>query len=162
MWQAAIFVSSNEREFTTHGRCEVTWQRQKALSLCVVKSLVKRTHHFNRKHLTTLLDRVVRCCEGDGQTRATAYNIQKCRNANMAVFHLIQPYPTSFNMSQYVATGCPNVSNTLFSTMLRWNVAFVRPGLYTTYLPVSLRDASVLLVALYYNLNSFNQTDNFR
>ena len=54
------------------------------------------------------------------------------------------------------------MSNTLFSTMLRLNVAFVRPGLYTTYLPVSLRDASVLLDALYYNLNSFNQTDNFR
>ena len=53
------------------------------------------TRNISTQHLATLLDRVVRCCEGAGQTRATSCNIQKCCNKNLTIFKLD---PTSCNM----------------------------------------------------------------
>ena len=73
-------------------------------------------HNISTQHLTTLLDRVVRSCEGAGQTRATSCNIQKCCNKNLTIFKL-DPIPS--NLLQHVVTGRPRVCRTLRATMLQ-------------------------------------------
>ena len=87
-------------------------------------------HNISTQHLTTLLDRVVRSCEGAGQTRATSCNIQKCCNKNLTIFKL-DPIPS--NLLQHVVTGRPRVCRTLRTTMLQnvvLNVACVCWALY--------------------------------
>ena len=73
-----------------------------------------KTLNISMQHLATLLDRVVACCEGAGQTHRTSYNIQKCFNKNLTIFKLD---PTPSNISQRVVTGWKNMCNTLPSTM---------------------------------------------
>ena len=58
--------------------------------------------NISMQHLATLLDRVVTCCEGAGQTHRTSYNIQKCFNKNLTIFKLD---PTPSNISQRVVIG---------------------------------------------------------
>ena len=62
----------------------------------------KRTQHF-----TTLWDRVVRCCEGAGQTSATSYSIQKLLQQKLTISKLD---PTTSNNSQHAATRCYRVA----------------------------------------------------
>ena len=81
------------------------------------------------QHLATLLDRVLRCCEGAGQTRATSWKIQNCFNKSLTIFKLD---PTPSNIFRYVATGWSNVCNTLLVTMsqdvvLTYCLCFVGP-----------------------------------
>ena len=63
--------------------------------------------NISMQHLATLLDRVVRCCEGAGQTRTTSCNIQKCCNKNLTIFKLD---PTPSNILQYLGTCCYRVA----------------------------------------------------
>ena len=82
-------------------------------------------HNISTQHLTTLLDRVVRSCEGAGQTRASSCNIQKCCKKIWPFSNLIQYHPTCCNMllqgSQEYAVRCAQQC----CRMLCWNVACV-------------------------------------
>ena len=70
-----------------------------------------KTLNISMQHLATLLDRVVACCEGAGQTHRTSYNIQKCFNKNLTIFKLDPTHQTSRNVllqgGKTCATHCP-------------------------------------------------------
>ena len=67
--------------------------------------------NISTRHRATLLDRVVRCCEGAGQTR-----IFGCCNKNLTIFKLD---PTPSNILQHVATGWLTACNTFRATVLQ-------------------------------------------
>ena len=73
--------------------------------------------NISTQHLATLLDRVVWCCEGACQARATSCNIQKCCNKTLTIFKLD---PISSKM--HVATFCYRMAKRV-KHIVRNNVA---------------------------------------
>lgn len=87
-------------------------------NVLVTLGLVKCMQHFT---FTTTSCNIVGSCyqifEGAGQlTHAISCKVQH---------HL-----TSCNMLPYIASGWPNICNTLHTTMLHWNVVCICPGIY--------------------------------
>ena len=73
--------------------------------------------NISTQHLPTLMDRVVWCCEGACQTRATSCNIQKCCNKTLTIFKL-DPIPSKM----HVATFCYRMAKRV-KRIVRNNVA---------------------------------------
>ena len=78
----------------------------------IPKDPAKHMQHF----IETSCNIVGSCCEGVGQMHATSCYIQKCCNKNLTIFKLDS---TLSNILQHVATGLPNLCNTLHATMLQ-------------------------------------------